>query len=240
MPSRVTTLEWDSHFFGFKVGRLLPGPWSAADLEEALQEARAGGYRVLYGNTMPDPAQEECLADAGGLLADKRRTYVRDLSGLSGADLVVNWFIESYRKPRPDAALEELALAAGQYSRFRRDPGFGQQAFERLYRTWIARAVDRSYARELLCIEDFGVIRAMMTLDLQNGRPDIGLIATAASHRGRGMAADLVKAGLVWAINRGYEEAQVCTQAENTAACAFYEAMGYRLEREEWIVHFWC
>ena len=88
-------------------------------------------------------------------------------------------------------------------------------------------------------IEDFGRKRAMLTLGLRMGRPDIGLVATEADYRGRGMAGDLVRASLIWAINRDHREAQVVTQAENAGACRFYEALGYRVEREDWVYHFW-
>ncbi len=235
----LQVLDWDSHFFGFRVGRCNEPDLPQDALGEGLQQARSEGCRVVYWPASNRKENEVAAAALGGKLMDQRRTYVRSLEGLSAADLVVNWFIESYRRSLPDAELEELALQAGEYSRFRRDPGFGQESFERLYRAWIRNSVSRSIAEEVLFIEDFGLKRALLTLGLQNGRPDIGLLATQTEYRGRGMAADLVRASLIWAINRDYQEAQVCTQAENAGACAFYEAMGYAVEREEWIYHFW-
>ena len=240
MQKPYTLLEWDSAFFGYPVGRILPVRMTAEALGDCLAEARNDGYAVLYWSAKPELDNHESAVAAGGALMDRKRTYVHDLDKLNPADLIVNWFIESFRKPEPDAELESLALAAGEHSRFRRDPRFGQEAFRRLYLQWIRNSVSREFAEEVLFIEDFGHKRAMLTLGLHKGRPDIGLVATEAAYRGRGMAGDLVRASLVWAINRDYREAQVTTQAENIGACAFYEAMGYTLEREDWIYHFWC
>ena len=240
MENPYSSLDWDSRFFGYPVGKILPGRMQAADLSRALEKARAEGFRLLYWAARPEPGNAEAAASVGGELMDRKRVYLHDLAEIDPADLIVNWFIESYRKPMPDADMEALALAAGEHSRFRRDPRFGEEAFKRLYLTWIRNSVNRSFAEEVLFIEDFGKKRAMLTIGLHMGRPDIGLVATEAAYRGRGMAGDLVRASLVWAINRDYREAQVTTQAENTGACAFYEAMGYKLEREDWIYHFWC
>ncbi len=210
------------------------------DVREAVSNARDEGYKLLYWSARPEPANHTAALASGGQLMDCKRTYVHPLESLTPGDLVVNWFIESYREPAPDKELEALALAAGEHSRFRRDPGFGEALFRRLYLAWIRNSVSRAFAEEVLFIEDFGHKRAMLTLGLHRGRPDIGLVATEAAYRGRGMAGDLVRASLIWAINRDYREAQVTTQAENSGACAFYEAMGYSLEREDWIYHFWC
>jgi dTDP-4-amino-4,6-dideoxy-D-galactose acyltransferase len=240
MENPFSTLDWDTRFFGFPVGKILPGRMSGADLRRAVSRAGQEGFRLLYWAAKPEPGNAEAATEAGGLLMDRKRVYVHDLQQLHASDLVVNWFIESYRKTLPDADMEALALAAGEHSRFRRDPRFGEEAFRRLYLTWIRNSVNRSFAEEVLFIEDFGVKRALLTIGLHMGRPDIGLLATEAAYRGRGMAGDLVRASLVWAINRDYREAQVTTQAENKGACAFYEAMGYTLEREDWIYHFWC
>lgn len=237
-PYRI--LPWDSRFFGFTVGRILPAHLTATELADALQRAKGEGYTVLYWAARPDQENYDAALAAGGALMDRKRTYVHNLEKLDLNDLTVNWFIESYRQAEPDEELQRLALAAGEHSRFLRDPRFGESAFERLYLEWIRNSVRRDFAEEVLFIEDFGRKRAMLTLGLDRGRPDIGLVATEADYRGKGMAGDLVRASLVWAINRDYREAQVSTQAENTGACAFYEAMGYRLEREDWIYHFWC
>ncbi len=236
-------LDWDSMFFNRKLGRLLPAHADAEFLKTALEQASEEGYDLLYWFAKPADSNHAAAEANGGWLADRKRTYLHRLENLSAEDLMVNWFID--RAPETgedepvDPELQALAFAAGVESRFLRDPRFSQADFERLYREWMRKSLTRELAEEVLCIEDFGKKRAMLTLGLRMGRPDIGLVATASDYRGRGMAGDLVRASLVWAINRDYREAQVVTQAENAGACAFYEALGYRVEREDWVYHFW-
>lgn len=237
VESRVTLLEFDTALFGFKTGRIQTADKSAEALQLQLDAAKQEGYRVLYWFT--DQTGEAAGTQAGGLLADRKRTYARSTNGFGYFDLLGNWFISSYKEDKPDQELYQLAFAAGAYSRFQTDPGFGREGFEKLYAKWIEKSVSRELAKEVLYIEDFGQKRAMLTLGIKNDRPDIGLVATAADYRGRGMAGDLIKSSIVWAINRDYKEVQVVTQGDNRGACKLYESLGYKMESEELVFHFW-
>ncbi|MFT7589121.1 MAG: dTDP-4-amino-4,6-dideoxy-D-galactose acyltransferase [Limisphaerales bacterium] len=237
MTESIQYLPFDSELFGFKVGRLNPGQLAKTDLTELLSEAKKAGFKVLYWNTTED--KQSSAVEAGGFLADRKRTYVRDTTSFGYFDLLGNWFISSYKEDSSNADLIELAYGSGKHSRFLKDPKFGRANFEKLYALWMEKSVSREIANEVLYIEDFGKIRAMLTLGVKNNRPDIGLVATSESYRGRGMAGDLIKSSIVWGINRGYKEVQVVTQGENKGACALYESYGYKLESEEFVFHFW-
>ena len=88
-------------------------------------------------------------------------------------------------------------------------------------------------------VEDFGKVRSMLTIALKEGRPAVDLVATHPDYEGRGMAGDLMRSAIVWAINRGYQEMSVVTQATNEPANRFYENLGFSVEREELVFHFW-
>lgn len=237
--SLVHPLAWDSDCFGFRVGRIADARPPEGVLREALEQAKAGGYRVVYWTTRAEPDREQTARAVGGRLADRRRTYLYDLDEVEPNAFRVNHFIQSWPRGEPPAGFYDLALEAGTHSRFLTDPGFGRPNWEKLYRAWIRNSCLRTYAEEVLYIEDFGKPCALLTLGLNRGRPDIGLVAAAPGRQGRGLGADLVHASLVWAVNRDYGGVQVVTQAANEGACRFYERLGFDLETEEFVFHFW-
>ena len=232
----LTHLDYDSELFGFRVGRIT----SASDRESLssdLEKARAEGYKVLYWSTVPE--QAEMGKELGGRLADLRRTYARDITTMGHFELAANWFICAWNAEEDvPERLFELAEIAGHESRFN-DPGFGKDGLRKLYRDWVRRSANRESAEELLYVEDFGTSRSRLTIELKEGRPQIGLVATRSEDAGRGMAGDLVRSAVVWSINRGYKELAVVTQSANESANRFYRKLGFEVEREEAVFHFW-
>ncbi len=149
----------------------------------------------------------------------------------------------------PDEALVQLALVAGQFSRFRRDPRFGQQAFERLYRAWIHRACQERAGSLVLVAQ--GADRSappvgLVTAEIpaverrEYGWPArIGLLAVDPSHHRQGISRALLAhlADRLW--GQGVHCIEVVTQAENLPACRAYAAAGYHLASSAAMYHFW-
>lgn len=222
--------SWDSEFFGFPVAAFEYQPDQRFELDSQ--------YRLIYGFGPADEAWRKQAEAHGGVLIDQAVDYEIDLQQLSHMDHAVNHFVESHFG-QPDEALYDLALIAGHDSRFRRDPRFPEGSFERMYRIWIERSAKRELAEEVLFIEDFARKVAMLTIELKDDIPRIGLVSTAEDYQSRGLASDLVKAAWVWAINRNYDRMRVRTQVSNAGACRFYEKLGFQKREEEWIFHFW-
>lgn len=242
MESKFAHLKWDTQFFGFGVGCILPAELNELELSKILQSLRADGYRLIYWRLLSGQQESSCVAKAqGGFLAAEQLTYARELTGLAETQKTYSaqYRCIPYLEETPDAEMITLAIQAGEYSRFRRDPIFPRASYEKLFTTWITRSVKREIAREVLVIKNSGDTLGMITLGNCGDRGDIGLVAVAESARGVGVGRALVSAANNYFVQRNYTHSQVVTQRENVAACRLYEACGYHIEKSENVFHYW-
>ncbi len=238
----VTPLDWDTNHFGFQVGRIAADA-TDAELKAALCDARSRGYRLLYWATSPERMPALRLLDEfGGRLVDRKVTFARSLCAADSPTKPSTVAILPYVGSEHSGELSALAVAAGAYSRFAVDPLVPRDKFERLYEIWIERSVRGEIADAVLVARDdptTGPLAGMITVKVAEGIGNIGLVAVAASHRGRGIGSQLMDAAHRWMIGRGATSSTVVTQAVNAPACRLYERAGYTVEQAENLYHFW-
>lgn len=237
-------LDWDSRAFGFPVARLDGPDLGEAGLEAALGAAGRDGYHLVYWTTRPDRAVAPGLLERrGGRLVDTKVTYRRDELDLPGppAALAPDLIIAEVPPGPASPALRDLGIAAGLYSRFHVDPRFPDRLFRALYETWIERCCRRELAATVLAAvpaaggDPVGVV----TVAVEGGEGQIGLIAVSEAARGRGVGSALMEAAHDAMRARRARRAAVVTQQSNRAACRLYERHGYRLGDCSHYYHFW-
>lgn len=235
-------LSWDSEFFGFKVGRILAPRLTVVELENALIALKKEGVTLLYWPSDPLDLQSQDAAQiCNGFLADKKVTYLIESKNiiLQSNCCKSHLIVDEYTDELPTAELEDLAIQAGIYSRFKIDPRIPDNQFTDLYKLWILNSVNKKMADAVLVARSEDKIIGMVTVGKKGKRADIGLIAVDASMRGKNVGMALVSAAQDWALKNGFGFAQVVTQGENLAACRLYEKCGYHVDKIENIYHFW-
>jgi dTDP-4-amino-4,6-dideoxy-D-galactose acyltransferase len=223
----VEPLEWDSNLFGFRVARLTATSDDGSRVSAALERARRDGVRLVY---LFDPTCGEfptsMLAPFSGRLVDRRVNYERALGDNEQRDAripVEGINIEEYNRSTADSELRALAVTAGEYSRFRVDPGIPRVAFETLYETWIERSVRREIADSVLVASGpESPCAGLLTVRRREQTGVIGLVAVAAEVRGRGIGRRLMSAAHDWMCQAGINE-----------------SCGYHVAQREHIYHFW-
>lgn len=239
MEQNFTCLDWDSDFFGFRVARIMLTDANKDQLAETLDMLRQEKFRLAYW-FLPDSQQASLIAKAnGGILADEKVTYLKELSTIEGKSASPIYSAVPFTGAESDDALADLALQSGEYSRFRLDPLFPRDKFEKLYRCWITRSVNKDIAWEVLVVKERDVLLGLVTLGTKGDRGDIGLLAVSEQARGKGIGRTLVLDADRAFAYRGLAVAQVVTQRCNLGACKLYESCGYRIEKIEKIFHFW-
>lgn len=240
--STYKILEWDSEFFGFTVARILPDKLQLQELEETLRCMQREKVSLAYWASNPDDGEsQEAARSCGGVLADRKVTFVIDAEDIRtrSHSAALSAVVEEYTDLLPAPELEDLAIQAGIYSRFKVDPRIPANRFVDLYKLWIQNSVNKKIADTVLVIRDKGKAVGMVTVGQKGDRADIGLIAVDVSMRGRSLGLSLVRAAQEWTISKGYLVAQVVTQGENLSACRLYEKCGYHVDKVENIYHFW-
>ena len=147
--------------------------------------------------------------------------------------------IATYSKDRYDENLKELAFRSGMYSRFRLDPNFANNEFERLYTEWIDRSVDGTIANEVLVYEINKVIAGFVSYIVSNKKLTIGLIAVSERFKGNGIGKSLINKIENIASLNNVKEVEVATQLRNIEASSFYKACNYKIKSKNPVFHLW-
>jgi dTDP-4-amino-4,6-dideoxy-D-galactose acyltransferase len=238
--NRFQILEWDSNFFGISIAQILLNELSVEELGQIISQMKREKVKLAYWASNPNDEESQIAARLfQGFLADKKVTFVMDISQISDQADSFNWVIEEYSDTLPCADLEDLSIQAGICSRFKRDSRIPEKKFVDLYLLWIRNSVNRLMADSVLVARQSGNIVGMVTTGEKNGRGSIGLLAVNVDMRGKTLGVALVRAAQAWARAKGLRFAQVITQGENITSCNLYEKCGYKVEKIEHFYHFW-
>lgn len=238
LPPLFQPLPWDTEFLGFGVARVAAAALPPAGWQQTQAAARAAGFRLLY--VVADPADTltaQTLA-AGGLAPISRLvTYLAEAATLTAPPNPLHIVPTARLTPE----LEALAWESGAFSRFRLDPLMPATAFQRLYSEWLRKSLlGQELAREVFCARlGTGPEIGLLTLGVQQGRADIGLLAVASGCRGQGVGHQLLAAAGARTRAWGLSQVQVVTQFENQVACRFYANAGFGVACQQDVYHCW-
>lgn len=230
-------LDWDSAFFGFRTARILPTQLDQSLLAKILEDLRAKRVRLAYW--APNSEAPFDTQRLGGYLADKKVTFRIDLHELEPEHFISTRKIRTYQPDLADEPFLDLAMQAGLYSRFARDPQFPRDKFVALYQEWMRKCLNKELADDVLFIQEDNIPVGMVTVASKNGTGDIGLIAVDKNQRGKHYGEMLVRAAQLWYLDHSLDRAEVVTQGENEAACRLYRKCGYEISRTQFVYHFW-
>jgi dTDP-4-amino-4,6-dideoxy-D-galactose acyltransferase len=230
-------LSWDTDFFKIQIARVDAEAPAGPPLRKTLRALFDGGTSLVYlFSDTPLPEEEFFGSSARAVDVGAKVYFSKALSERAPAPASV----VSYPRGVTSDALYALALQSGMCSRFRLDPGFHPEDFERLYRRWIENAVDRVIADEVFVWQEGGVEKGMVTVGVRGGIGDIGLLAVDSGSRGRQIGQSLLRSAQNFLLDRGVRELGVWAQLRNTGACRFYEAQGFRRTACQYVYHCWA
>jgi dTDP-4-amino-4,6-dideoxy-D-galactose acyltransferase len=231
----VEYLEWDSHFFGFKIGKVTIFSFQKEEVEFLLQEARDSGFQLLYFfSPLLSPELKVFMEAYQAKLMDEKTTFRKTVPVVQKT---LDFTVQPYQGSINES-LRELALESGKYSRFKIDDRLAHK-FAAMYESWMVNSLNKSIADETLVALMNGQIAGMVTLKKFAGVGKIGIIAVHPDFQGKKIGKALLTATDHWYMNHGISEAEVVTQKENTIACSFYEKNGYQIHKIEYIYHLW-
>lgn len=233
-------LEWDSNFFGYKISAFYPDSITPAGLAGIIQKFRDDNIRLAYCFVNPfDTISCHSFSSFALVPVDEKTTFTKISVGVP--DYEKQPKIVSYDKFSASEKLKYLTLQSGVFSRFKIDPGFTDNEYEKLYIAWIEKSVKREMADEILVYQENDEMYGFITLkgDKKAGLGTIGLLAVDEKMRGKSIGKQLLNAAEHYFLNSGIKAVNVVTQKKNRVACAFYESNGYRISEITNIYHVW-
>jgi ribosomal protein S18 acetylase RimI-like enzyme len=156
--------------------------------------------------------------------------------------------IRAYTSTFCTPALERLAVQSGTMTQFRQDPELAPH-FEQLFLTWINFAVTKELADSIWTCYENGkhlglvTIRSAKQFDSATGQMvkegRIGMLAVDAEHRRQGIGTSLIGACDYWCSSLNIPFHAIATQKDNDPAIALCKKLGFRLDRETSVYHYW-
>ena len=230
--TNVRPLEWDSNFFGLKVGRVdisaSEDSISLASQKQVLKDQ----YDLIY----VFGSQELFFEEADANLIDNKVVFaLAELSGFNYHESVIDWPVENGLTD--DVLL--LALESGKYSRFKLDGKLPVGSYERLYTRWIEQSVNHSIASDVFCYMIEGKPRGLVTIDLNDGVGTIGLVAIHPDFQHQGIGTSILRHIIRFAHDKRCEKLYVATQLDNEPACHLYKKCGMVIDSITKVWHWW-
>lgn len=228
----IRALQWDSDFFGLRIGRadILSAEdalFLAAQHEELKQQ-----FDLLYifdSNNIGFTAN-------GALLVDEKILYSKPCEPRKQYN-----DISFFKQATPSDDLYRLALVSGGYSRFKLDERLPQGSYERLYTRWIENACPKEGTnKQILTYLDINSIaKGMITIDYQGELGHIGLVAVDTDCQHQGIGGKIMSTLDGYLFDLGVKTLEVPTQKANTDACRWYEKNGFTVQSRTQIYHWW-
>ena len=231
-------LEWDTKFFGYKIAAVHTLNLNLRELGKIITELKKYEYKLAYCFVNPDDdISNSSLKSSSGLLVDKKITFSIPTDNLDNFPNCT--LVKPYNLNYATEKLKSLALQSGIYSRYKTDPNFKNNEFERLYIEWIEKSVKRVIAKEVLVYYENEDEKGLITLELKKNIGSIGLLAVDEKERGKSIGKKLVQEALLYFKNLKTGTVEVVTQTDNISACGFYRSMGFETKSIVNIYHLW-
>ncbi len=228
----IRALQWDSDFFGLRIGRAdISTKEDALSLANRYEELKKQ-YDLLY---IFDPDNVGFAAN-GARLVDEKILYSKPCEPRQQYSDV-----SFFKQASPSEDLYRLALVSGGYSRFRLDKHFPKGSYQRLYEKWIESACPQQGTnKQILILPDTNdIVRGMITINHEGELGHIGLVAVDPDCQHQGIGGKIMSTLDGYLFDLGVKTLEVPTQKANTDACRWYEKNGFAIESITPVYHWW-
>jgi len=231
-------LEWDSNFFGKRIGRARVNRLDQAAAAEIRSWCRANEIDCLYFLAdSADPATTRLAENMHFRLVDIRLTLEQNAGprGASGPSLSRIRSVNEQDVP----ALRRIAKTSHRDSRFYYDGHFPAETCDEMFGIWIEKSC-RGSAQNVFVAEDEGKPVGYITCHLDSPQTgQIGLISVQNDTQGKGLGRELVCQAMRWFGEQDVKTVRVVTQGRNTRAQRLYQRCGFVTRSVELWYHGW-
>lgn len=236
-------LEWDSTFFGVRIGQILK---NSLDTETVRQiDKWSKNYRVdcLYLVTDADDSSTIRLAEDNGFhQVEIRILYESNLTG---------WDPDARQKSNQDVVirnvrntdipqLQQIAKNSYQNSRWYFDPCFPEEKCQEFYQSWIKKSAEGGASFVLVADID-GEILGYISGNRQADHPEGSFELTAVKETSRrsGIGHELFASSLDWYIQHSVNRVIVNTQGRNLGTQRMIMRFGFLPFKVHLFYHRW-
>jgi ribosomal protein S18 acetylase RimI-like enzyme len=224
----IEKLVWDSDFFNLKIGKVT----TIENHLNKLSENELNQFDLVYIFSEHELSENVLNAQLLDIKVNFSKTNLcfKQVLNISEYDDSKH----NYNK------LLELTFLSGIYSRFKKDHRFSTGSYEKLYKMWIDRSIDKSIAQHVLVEMLEGELAGFVTLQFKpDGIGVIGLIAVNPLFQGKKIASRLIQACENLCTLNNINVLEVSTQSDNNPAMNLYENSEFNIKNQQFIYHYW-
>jgi dTDP-4-amino-4,6-dideoxy-D-galactose acyltransferase len=228
--------QWDSKFFGYKVGEAIIKEYDKIDFMKLKKIFYNINCKLVYLYPDSEKVLNE-LSDSNIPLLDTKIIFYKNRTSFNKN--IKLYPIESYYIDDQYEKLIKLVFMSGKFSRYRIDTNFKRNEFEKLYKEWIDKSLKRIIADDVLVYKTNNKIIGFVTYVISELKLTIGLMAVDSDYQGKGIGKTLMDFIENVAYKKKLKEINVATQFANIEACDFYKACNYKMKSKKEIYHLW-
>jgi len=236
-------LEWDTNFFGRRIGRANIHTLTDDLLAQVDEWRRANRVECVYFLAEAgDPHTVQLAEQHGFNLVEVRLTFERRLD---------TWHSQRHNPPPEDLvirpaqpedvpAFQEIAAGSYIYSRFYNDPHFSEAQWQAYYRHWVQKSV-MGGADLALTAEMDGRIVGYITglVDREKNEGIYELTGVTPGARRAGIGQELFRCGVDWYVDHKIPFMWVATQGRNVPTQRMIQRFGFLTRSCELYYHKW-
>lgn len=224
----IRILDWDSQFFGFKVGEI-----SDFSAEPIMIEDK----EIYFVQIKSEENVEPNLIDFEKKYQEAKVVFAKELQQKHSIEKDIRDFDEF---PLDKEIFYPIAYESGKYSRYKQDSNFSEEKFRELYEAWVKNSINKTFATKIFYIaNEEGIPKGFVSLKVSLDNAHIGLIGVLPQYQGEGLGSVLLKGCENFCIENRVKTLYIPTQLENIPACNFYKKMDYNIDEIVYIKHFW-
>jgi dTDP-4-amino-4,6-dideoxy-D-galactose acyltransferase len=231
-------LDWDSAFFGFRIGRAKAAHLTDKSVTEILAWCHHNLIDCLYFLADSASAETTTVAEKNNFqFVDVRVSLECSITSEAPADPTESK-VRAVSE-RDISLLQNIARISHRDSRFYYDVNFPESLCNALYETWIEKSC-HGWADYVLVGEHEGKPASYLTCHhtgTQTGQ--IGLLGVGEAAQGKGLGTALVKQALRWFKERGVTRIAVTTQGRNVRGQRLYQKCGFLTSEVQLWYHRW-
>lgn len=241
MKINIKIKNWDSDFFKIRIAEASVYDFKVKNFRDLKELFLRDEIELVY--LYPEDAVSDDSLSHLELFTDTKLVFRKSLIKRNVSmyqQNLINDNLSDYMIDEGYHTLLELAFSSGIFSRFRLDPGFRNNEFERLYTEWLNQSINKTIADKVIVIRrQNNEITGFITFKESDSTSKIGLIAVSEKERGKGIGKKLLDFVEAKALDSGLEEIIVETQERNVSAVNFYIKNSFSLIKKIRLYHLW-
>jgi len=240
MDGMIKLLEWDTDFFGCKIGKLIIHDEMEFDPSLFKQQAADEKYEVVYVFKLQNMLSWDKIIHTGLELVDNQVVLSKKFNQADYLQFEYDFRTELSASEK--SYCYKIAEEISKVSRFYKENKFGIDKTKMLYRTWIDNAINQSFSDGLFLIKENNKVAGihLIKTDEINRIGHCILIGVDQDKKGKKIGERLWNQSFgYWANDKSIDGCRVPVSMQNQASLNFHLKMGFnKIETIQFIYHY--